>query len=348
MLKWFDTNYHYLVPEFTEKTTFALRSTKVFDEFKEASALGITTKPVLISPVSFLHLGKSKGDFDKYSLFPQLLAQFILVVQKLSALGAEWVQIDEPILVLDLSETEKRLIGETFQALRAAVDPSTKFLLATYFDDLGINTELACNLPVNAIHIDVTRGDWNLQSIVDNLLPTSKILSLGCIDGRNIWKARYNSVLQKIAPVIGSFPKERIFVSTSCSLIHSPLTTENETFSGVRCPLIFIESNSTQAPIELKEVVSFAVQKLEEVVVLQKLLLKRDGKVIEENELQWNKFLRVPQLNNTFVEQQIANLRPQDFQREREFAERKKIQRAIHRLPLFPTTTIGSLPQTGN
>ena len=232
MLKWFDTNYHYLVPEFTEKTNFALRNSKVFDEFQEALALGIKTKPVLISPVSFLYLGKSKGDFDKYSLFPQLLEQFILVVQKLSSLGAEWVQIDEPILVLDLSDVEKRLIEKTFQALKSAV--STKILLATYFDDLGANAELTCNLAVDAIHIDVTRGDSNLDTLVNQLLPTSKVLSLGCIDGRNIWKARYKSVLQKIAPAVDLFPKERIFVAPSCSLIHSPLTSDTETFKEVK------------------------------------------------------------------------------------------------------------------
>lgn len=334
MLKWFDTNYHYMVPEFNERTSFSLSATKVFDEFTEALHIGIKTKPVLLSPVTFLHLGKSKGTFNRFKLFPNLLPLFVEVVRKLVELGAEWIQIDEPILVLELTEDEKEAIKSTYDTLRASIPSHVKVILATYFDDLGTNLPFACDLAVDALHIDLTRGSHNLQQLSQLLNKGNKSLSLGCIDGRNIWKAHYSKILENIKPAIDALSPARIMLATSCSLIHSPISSSTE----------------NHLPEPIHKVISFAVEKLSELSTLKDLIQKQGtascDTIIQENEMIWTNFFKLPQLNNTQVRDRLATLKPEDTKRKEVYSVRRESQQKVHKLPLFPTTTIGSLPQT--
>ncbi|HEY5812796.1 MAG TPA: hypothetical protein VIT23_09100, partial [Terrimicrobiaceae bacterium] len=190
MTKWFDTNYHYIVPEFEPETVFRLGAAKPFDEFKEALALGIRTKPVLIGPLTYLHLGKSvDAKFDRLGLLEPLLRVYAEVLAKLEVLGAEWVQLDEPILACDLGLDWQAAFQPSYQRLRASA-PKLKVMLATYFGELRENLPLATRLPVDALHFDLTRAAPELNTALE-LLPTSMSLSLGIVDGRNIWRNNF-------------------------------------------------------------------------------------------------------------------------------------------------------------
>lgn len=335
MLKWFDTNYHYLVPEFHADTKFTLSSNKVFNEFNEALALGITTKPVLLGPISFLSLGKTKEEFNVIDvLLPRILPLYLEVLEKLAKAGAQWIQIDEPILVKDLTQQEKAAFRPTYEKLVDALaksSPSLKLILATYFDDLGENQDLALSLPVHALHFDLTRGDTNIDTVLAALKPTQKTLSLGLVSGRNIWKVKYATAFPPLQKAVAELGGDRVWVAPSSSLLHSPILAEPE----------------NELPAFLKSVLSFATEKLDEVVTLAKLATGAvSNDVIAENTAVWEAFLKRPELNNVEVRERINNLKPSDYQRKSVFAVRNKKQRDILHLPPFPTTTIGSLPQT--
>ncbi|MDB4926823.1 5-methyltetrahydropteroyltriglutamate--homocysteine S-methyltransferase [Mucilaginibacter sp.] len=336
MTKWFDTNYHYIVPEFYKDQQFKLFSTKITDEFYEAKQLGIITKPVLIGPVSYLLLGKEKeAGFQKIDLIKNLLPVYIDILGKLKALGAEWIQFDEPFLALDLTEKEQQAYKDTYKQLRAAF-PHLKFILATYFERLGSNAALAASLPVNTLHIDMARAPQQLDEII-TLLPDNMNLSLGIIDGRNIWKNDFEQSLAIIQKATEKLGAERVWIAPSCSLIHSPCDLRNETNEEVLTP-------------EIKQWLAFAKQKISELALLKNLASDNPG-VGHQYQLAENKQANATRkgsalIHNQAVKQRVAAIVPQDAQRAHPFTTRREAQQKLLQLPLFATTTIGSFPQT--
>ncbi|MDE3084841.1 MAG: 5-methyltetrahydropteroyltriglutamate--homocysteine S-methyltransferase, partial [Verrucomicrobiota bacterium] len=332
MTKWFDTNYHYIVPEFSAETQFRLSTTKIFDEFSEALALGIKTKPVLIGPVTYLALGKVRGapaDFDRLALLPRLLPVYVEVLQKLAALGAEWVQLDEPAGALDLTVGQRAALAESYAALAAAA-PKLKLLAACYFGGLRDNLGDFLRLPVAALHVDLVRAPEELDAILRDF-PQDKRLSLGVVDGRNIWRNDFSAslaLLKKAADRVGT---DRLLVAPSCSLLHVPVTLRHE----------------KKFDVELKSWIVFAEEKLEEIVVLRNALA---GAAAEEK-LEANRAAQAaraasPRIHNTGIKQRVSRVTADDLARRSPFSERRKQQRARLKLPSFPTTTIGSFPQT--
>jgi len=330
MTKWFDTNYHYIVPEFYKGQQFKLFSTKVIDEFYEAKQLGIVTKPVLIGPISYLLLGKEKeAGFQRIDLIKNLLPVYMDILTQLKGLGAEWIQFDEPFLALDLTEKEHLVFKDTYKQLRLAF-PYLKFIVATYFERLGGNTKLATSLPIDALHIDMVRAPQQLDEVL-TYMPEKLILSLGIIDGRNIWKNDYIRSLSHIKKVIAVLGKDRVIIASGCSLIHTPVDLDLE---------IAIEP-------EIKNWMAFAKQKLNEIRELNQII---EG----NNELLQNNLKAISSRNlsrlihKQSVKKRVAGITDRDATRNSEFIVRQKIQQGNFKLPLFPTTTIGSFPQTND
>jgi 5-methyltetrahydropteroyltriglutamate--homocysteine methyltransferase len=328
MTKWFDTNYHYIVPEFYKDQQFKLFSTKVIDEFYEAKQLDIVTKPVLIGPITYLLLGKEKEPgFERIDLIKNLLPVYFDILKKLQDTGAEWVQFDEPFLALDLKEKDQQAYRETYAQIRKAF-PRLKFMLATYFERLGDNAKLATSLPVDALHIDLVRAPQQLDEILLSL-PAKLILSLGVIDGRNIWKNDYIRSISHIKKAINVLGKDRVMIAPGCSLVHTPVDLDLET---------------TINP-EIKNWMAFAKQKLNEVGELSEIiegnneLLQNNLKAISGRNL--SKLIHKQE-----VKKRVAAITDADASRGNEFTVRQKIQQQNFKLPLFPTTTIGSFPQT--
>ncbi|RKW36277.1 MAG: 5-methyltetrahydropteroyltriglutamate--homocysteine S-methyltransferase, partial [Lautropia sp.] len=227
MTKWFDTNYHYIVPEFAADTTFRLDPSRILAQLAEARAQGVAAKPVLLGPVSYLALGKVRDaahpDLDRLSLLPRLLPVYTELLQVLADAGVEWVQIDEPILVTELSPDWQHALNLAYHHLKSV---RIKVLLATYFGPLKENAWLAANLPVAGLHLDAIRGREDAKPLL-NLLPTHKVLSLGVIDGRNIWKTDLEAVLDWLEPVAVRLG-DRLWLAPSCSLLHVPVDLASE------------------------------------------------------------------------------------------------------------------------
>ena len=262
MTKWFDTNYHYIVPEFTKDQQFKLFSNKLLDEYNEAKRLGINTKPVLIGPVTYLLLGKEKEvGFDRIDLIKNLLPVYIETLKKLDEQHVEWVQIDEPFLCLDLTEKDKVAFKYVYAEIRKQF-PHLQIMLATYFESLRENTDLALSLPVTALHVDLVKGPDQLAQIVEKL-PQHITLSIGVVDGRNIWKNDYIHSLDLIKSSLSKVSPNKLIISTSCSLIHSPCDLD-------------LENNDTILTSEIKDWLAFAKQKLKEVVDINKLSVNED------------------------------------------------------------------------
>ena len=332
MTKWFDTNYHYLVPELERGMRFMLGSTKPFDELAEALALGIRTKPVLLGPVSFLLLGKVPDDtrpFDRLELLGDLIGVYSAVLRRLAAGGAHWMQLDEPICALDLSHEQQAALRTAYAELAAAA-PELKLLVATYFGELRDNLPTLLELPIHAVPVDAVRGADELEEVVATL-PADKMLSVGIIDGRNVWKNdldRSLGILEHIAALLGP---ERLLVAPSCSLLHVPITLRNE----------------TRLDSELASWLAFADEKLGEVRTLAAALSgTRDETVFADHARALASRKGSARVNNVSVAEQMAGISPEDFRRPATFAERQPLQHARLRLPLIPTTTIGSFPQT--
>lgn len=329
MTKWFDTNYHYLVPEFTVDTQFRLNSSRLFDEVAEAQALGHKVKVSLIGPLTFLYLGKEKtADFERFNLLDQLIPVYCEILLKLKSLGVEWVQIDEPILCLDLPAVWKAAFEPAYNRLNAV---GIKLLLATYFGELKDNLVLACNLPVAGLHIDAVRAPQQISSVIDRL-PHYKILSLGVIDGRNIWRADLDLTLAQVEEARTRLG-ERLWIAPSCSLQHVPVDLSSE----------------TEIDAELHSWLAFAVQKLDELAALKTAL--DQGVVSAEPAFTASRIaatarLNSPRVHNPDVATRIAALPANADQRRSPFKIRQALQRSRFRLPLFPTTSIGSFPQT--
>lgn len=333
MTKWFDTNYHYIVPEFSAETRFRLASTKPFDEFAEALALGIKTKPVFVGPVTYLSLGKvhdtAHPEFDPLALLDDLVAIYIQVLQRLAALGAEWVQLDEPIAATNLSPALRAALHRAYEKIVAAV-PSLKILVACYFGGLRDNLTDFVRLPVRAVHIDAVRAPEELEAVLA-ALPAPTALSLGIIDGRNIWRTDLERALPLVRRALAALGPERLLLAPSCSLQHVPVSLREE----------------TKLDVDLRDWLAFAEEKLTEVVELRALALGGGGGVfLAENRRAWAARRTSPRIHRPGVQARLAAVSPDDFHRKSPFPVRQRQQRERLRLPLFPTTTIGSFPQT--
>ena len=332
MTKWFDTNYHYLVPEFSADQQFALSWEQLFEEVDEAHALGHDVKPVVIGPLTYLWLGKLKGDaqgFDKLELLERLLPLYGQIFQRLAEQGVEWVQIDEPILVLDLPQDWKNAFERAYNILQR--EPLKK-LIATYFGGLEENLGLAANLPVDGLHIDLVRAPQQYPTILDRL-PAYKVLSLGVVNGRNVWRCDLESTLAVIGHAHSRLG-ERLWIAPSCSLLHSPVDLQRE----------------DQLDAELKSWLAFATQKCAEVAVLARAVNQPDAPEVrvalaESRAVQASRAAS-PRIHKPQVQARLSAVTANDSQRAAPFAQRIAKQRAGLDLPPFPTTTIGSFPQT--
>ncbi|MFI8580310.1 5-methyltetrahydropteroyltriglutamate--homocysteine S-methyltransferase [Ectopseudomonas khazarica] len=330
LTKWFDTNYHYLVPEFSADQAFALSWEQLFEEVAEAHALGHSVKPVLIGPLTYLWLGKAKGDeFDKLELLERLLPVYGEIFQRLAEQGVEWVQIDEPILVLDLPQAWKNAFERAYNLIQR--EPCRK-LIATYFGGLEDNLGLAANLPVDGLHIDLVRAPDQYPTILDRL-PAYKVLSLGVVNGRNVWRCDLEKALDVLRHAHERLG-ERLWVAPSCSLLHCPVDLARE----------------DQLDAELKGWLAFAVQKCEEIALLGKALEAPQDAGVQaalaaSREVQAARAAST-RIHKPEVQARLAATRPRHAQRQSPFAERIGKQRERLRLPVLPTTTIGSFPQT--
>jgi 5-methyltetrahydropteroyltriglutamate--homocysteine methyltransferase len=337
MTKWFDSNYHYLVPEFSADQQFQLSWEQLFDEVAEAQSLGHNVKPVLIGPLTYLWLGKSKGgasedkSFDRLDLLERLLPVYGEILQRLAAQGVEWVQIDEPILALDLPQAWKSAFERAYNLLQS--EPGKK-LIATYFGGLEDNLGLAASLPVDGLHVDLVRAPEQFPVILDRL-PAYKVLSLGVVDGRNIWRTDLDStlaILQQAQERLG----ERLWVAPSCSLLHSPVDLGRE----------------DQLDDELKSWLAFAVQKCAEVALLSAALndpqsARVQAALAQSRAVQVSR-AQSARIHKPAVQARLAAINAADSQRQSPFGQRIAQQRARLQLPAFPTTTIGSFPQTAS
>lgn len=326
MTKWFNTNYHYIVPEFQQGQSFTFAWKELLEEVDEALALGHKVKPVLLGPVTYLWLGKVKGpEFDRLTLLKDILPIYQQVISALKEKGIEWVQIDEPALVLDLPVEWQNAYQTAYQALTGQV----KLLLTTYFDGISHHLDIIKNLPVNGLHVDISAGQDDLQHL-HQALPKDWVLSLGAINGRNVWKADLSTRYQQ---VIALKDKRPLWIGTSCSLLHSPIDLNAE----------------TKLDDEVKSWFAFAVQKCEEVALLANALNAPDGEY-DEQLAQYSAPIRQRQhstrVHNATVEARLQAIEAQDSERNSPYTQRAEVQRARFNLPLWPTTTIGSFPQT--
>ncbi|GAB2879768.1 5-methyltetrahydropteroyltriglutamate--homocysteine S-methyltransferase [Pseudoduganella ginsengisoli] len=328
MTKWFDTNYHYIVPEFTNATTFRLDASRLLEQVAEARQQGVNAKPVIVGPVTYLALGKAKDGSNKLDLLDGLLAVYAQLLDTLAAHGVEWVQVDEPLLVTELDADWQYAFNYAYHQLKVC---RVKLLVATYFGQLEENKYLAANLPVAGLHVDAVAGPDDVRPLI-NVLPPHKVLSLGVINGRNIWKTDLTAVLDWLEPLAQQLGN-RLWIAPSCSLLHVP-----------------VDLNSEQAlDAEIRSWLAFAVQKLDELQVLAKAL--REGRAAVAAELADNLAALAarrasPRVHNPAVRQAVAQLHADMGRRNSPYAQRAAEQAALLQLPLYPTTTIGSFPQT--
>ena len=332
MTKWFDTNYHYIVPEIDTGQAFALSSTKVIDEFIEARDQGIHTRPVLIGPVTYLMLGKSKSDkFDRLTLLENLLPVYEKVLQRLAAEGAEWVQIDEPMLGMTLDDRERSAFGLSFARLNASA-PSIKLLAAVYFGDLRENMKVALALQVAGIHIDLVRGPGQLEEMMAKL-PDGMLLSMGLVDGRNVWKTDLARTLAMTSRATATLGTARVMIAPSCSILHSPVDLDLE----------------TELDDEMRSWMAFAKQKIVEIGTIAAASNGHKDTVedvLAANAVAMESRRSSARIHNPAVKERIAAITPDMYDRQSAYTERRHTQRQSIKLPDFPTTTIGSFPQT--
>ena len=329
MTKWLDTNYHYIVPEFTADQAFGIFSENVFSEFNSAKAiLGRKAKPVFVGPVSYLLSGKEKeAGFERIDLIKKLVPVYVQIINRLRQAGAEWVQLDEPYLALDLSRKEKEAFEYAYRAIANRVS-GIKILVATYFEGLLDNTQLAVKLPIAALHVDLVRAPEQLDSILA-LIPERLQLSLGVIDGRNVWKNDYEESLVQIKKAVEKLGADRVIIAPSCSLLHSPLDLDDET---------------TIDP-EIKNWMAFAKQKLKEVSELRQIA-EGNTQLLNGNKQVLASRRNSQKAHKQAVKDRLAATDQFSYIRKSAFPIRQQVQRERFRFPSFPTTTIGSFPQT--
>jgi 5-methyltetrahydropteroyltriglutamate--homocysteine methyltransferase len=331
LTKWFDTNYHYLVPELSAGQRFTLSSTRPVDHFGDARTLGIKARPVLLGPVSFLLLSRYTGPGQNLDLLPNLVPVYAEILSGLAAAGAEWVQIDEPVLGLDLDATQRGAFGPVYSALHDAA-PTLRIVLTTYFSGLGDNLPTALTLPVSALHLDAVADPAQVEHAIA-AAPDSLALSLGVVDGRNVWRSDLEGNLRGLERAKGVLGAERLLIGPSCSLLHLPVDLDLE-------PSI---------DTELRSWLAFAAQRLEEISVLARAL--NEGREAVADELRESSEAAESRAASTRVHDPAVALRmasasPSQEQRSSGYSERRKKQTTQLGLPLLPTTTIGSFPQT--
>jgi len=330
MTKWFDTNYHYIVPEFVREQRFALSSTKALDEFREARALGIHTRPVLLGPVTLLALGKAKEPgVEPLELVDSLAPVYAELLSRLGEAGADWVQMDEPVLVLDLSAAHQRALAKAYDAL-AGLGP--RLMLATYFGDLRDNLSTVAELPVDGLHVDLKRGPDQLDQVL-GALPADKVLSLGVVDGRNVWRTDLGAALAPIETAIAARGQERVQVASSCSLLHAPVDLDSE----------------TELDPELRSWLAFGRQKLDELTALSRAATRgRDAAAaaFAKSDAAAKSRRASARVRDDTVRARLAGVSDADLARRNPYAVRRREQQAHIDLPPFPATTIGSFPQT--
>lgn len=333
MTKWFDTNYHYIVPEFYENQSFNFLSNKIINDYKEAKQAGIETKPVIIGALTFLLLGKEKETaFNRLDLLKNLLPVYKEILKQLSDLNVQYVQFDEPILATNLSNAELAALSAVYTELKSAF-PNVKFILANYFECYGENLSTVLGLPFDVIHLDLVRCPSQLDDIIaSGQVRPSTIFSLGIIDGRNIWKNDYENSLAIINKAIHHFGKERLMLAPSCSLLHTPCDLDSE----------------KKLDDELKSWLSFAKQKVNELAELSQIVDNANGsnELLEKNKAAVTSRKNSTRIHKDAVKKRVKNITDKDAQRQSEFPVRQAKQHALFNLPLFPTTTIGSFPQT--
>ena len=331
MTKWFDTNYHFIVPEWSADTSFKVNAKNLIAQIKEAKAQGHDIKPTLVGPITLTYLGKKKEDFGcriEKILLPKLLPAYAQLLRELAAEGVDWIQIDEPILATDVAQVWLDAFAPVYKEL---ANTGVRIILGTYFAGVAEHVKLLGSLPVHGVHIDCVRAPEQLAVFAEQF-PTNKVLSVGLIDGRNVWKANLTQVIDTLEPVKAKF-QNNLWIAPSCSLLHSPqdLAVE-EKLNG-----------------EIKSWMAFAAQKLVELGVVKRALEHSKDSVAAELKASdaaaadraTNKLI-----HNDAVKARLANLPKGADQRKSPFAERIKAQQAWMNLPILPTTTIGSFPQT--
>ncbi|MBY6310320.1 5-methyltetrahydropteroyltriglutamate--homocysteine S-methyltransferase [Alcaligenes faecalis] len=328
MTKWFDTNYHYIVPEFTADTQFKLDASRLIEQLGEAKAQGVKAKPVIIGPVTYLALGKAKDESNKLALLDRLLPVYVQLLDTLAKAGVEWVQIDEPILVTELDADWQQAFKTAYQQLKSA---GVKLLVATYFGQLLENAALAASLPVAGLHVDAINDRDGVDALL-KLLGDEKVLSLGVINGRNIWKTDLTAVLDWVEPIAKQLG-DRLWIAPSCSLLHVPVDLDSE----------------QKLDADVKSWLAFALQKLGELRVLGKALSQGREAVkaeLAENLAALTARRTSPRVNNPAVKAAVARISAELGKRKSVYAQRASKQAEFLKLPAFPTTTIGSFPQT--
>ncbi|KAL8861255.1 MAG: hypothetical protein Q9178_002471 [Gyalolechia marmorata] len=336
MVKWFDSNYHYVKPTLQDGQKFKLNANpKPVAEFLEAKEAGVVTRPVLLGPVSFLTLGKAdRGQkVDPIDLLEELLPAYVELLTKLKEAGAETVQIDEPVLVFDLPPRVKNAFKPAYEKLGNLGDKAPKLVFATYFGDIVHNIDVLRSLQnLYAIHIDVVRNPEQLETVIDALGP-QQTLSVGVVDGRNIWKTNFKKAIEKIEVATQKLGKDRVLVASSSSLLHTPHTLASE----------------KKLDAEVKDWFSFACEKAKELAIIAKAVT--DGPASVRDELEANaKSIEARATskltNDSKVKERQANITDDMFNRKSPFPTRIAQQQSSLNLPMFPTTTIGSFPQT--
>ena len=329
MTKWFDTNYHYIVPELDAQQQFRLRGNKPVQEFREATAAGFRARPVLLGPVSFLKLAKTTDGSNPLALLDRLLPVYAQILEQLAQAGADWVQLDEPCLVLDLDAASRAAYQHAYATLHAS--PRPQMLLATYFGALGDNLALAAQLPVDGLHVDLVRGLEQLDAVLQ-ALPEGRTLSLGLVNGRNIWRSALDNALLLARHARACKANSALWLAPSCSLLHVPVDLSPE----------------TALPDDLHSWLAFARQKIEELRLLGDALdhhpdaahaLASARQALEARK-------NSPRVHRESVRTRLQALAADASQRPSAHARRRQAQQARFQLPILPTTTIGSFPQT--
>ncbi len=330
MTKWFDTNYHFIVPEFTDDTEFNLDATRLLDQIREAKSHGVDIKPVLIGPVTYLALGKDKDNSNKLTLLPKVLRAYGQLLEQIAVEGIEWVQVDEPILVAELRPEWQAAFMTAYQELET---DKVKLLLTTYFGKLIDNLSLVASLPVAGVHLDAINAQCEVELLIA-ALPVNRVVSLGVINGRNIWKTDLVELLDWLEPIACELG-DRLWLAPSCSLLHVPVDLDSE----------------EKIDAEIKRWLAFAKQKLEELDVIKAALEGGRESVraeLESNQSAITSRRQSSRVNNPAVRQAIASIDAQFGNRSSVYADRAAKQAEILDLPKFPTTTIGSFPQTSD
>jgi 5-methyltetrahydropteroyltriglutamate--homocysteine methyltransferase len=328
MTKWFDTNYHYIVPEFDQNSDFTLNARQLLLQIEQARQLGVRIKPVILGPVTYLWLGKAKDASDKLNLLDRILPAYAELFSLLENTGLEWLQLDEPVLVLELPEAWQAAVKKTYAQLAST---SLKLMIATYFGRLAENLQLACALPVQALHLDAINARAEVEQVT-SCLPGDSILSLGVIDGRNIWKTDLVATLDWLEPVYAQL-QDRLWLAPSCSLLHVPVDLDSE----------------QQLDSEIKSWLAFARQKLDELEILGNALehgRQRVGRQLHENTLAVSSRKQSGRVHNAEVKKRLNEIQASMTRRQSAYQVRAEVQQKKFDFPLYPTTTIGSFPQT--